>query len=203
MPRLSDKQYQRQSMLAMTAYVAVMLGVWPLVRTVTGLPLKVVLALAPVLPMLYVIGLMARVVRDSDELEQRTHLLSLGVATAVVGVLSLVGGFLAAGKVLRIEGDILIWVFPVLMFSYSIARGWVGRRYGMSLSCEDEKGMPIYQRCLWVALLLVVVAALRWSSLDDIRRGFLCGATGALVIAGMGLGVARRLARPDGEGRNS
>ncbi len=67
MPRLSDKQYQRQSMLAMTAYVAVMLGVWPLVRTVTGLPLKMLLALAPVLPMLYMIGLMARRIRDSDE----------------------------------------------------------------------------------------------------------------------------------------
>jgi len=203
MARLGYKRYQRNLMIAMVVYVGLMLLVWPMVRTAQSLPLKWLISMAPVVPMLYVIGLMARLVRDSDELEQRTHLLALGVATAVVGVLSLVGGFLAAGKVLPIEGDILIWVFPVLLFSYSLARGWVGRRYGMSLACEDEKGMPIYQRCLWVAVLLVVVAAFRWSSLDDIRRGLLCGATGALVIAGMGLGVARRLARPDREGRNS
>ena len=106
MPRFQYKHYQRRLMLAMTGYVGFMLLVWPLARTVTSLPLKVLLALAPVLPMFYVIWLMARRIRDSDELEQRTHLIALGVATAAVGALSLVGGFLASAQVVQLDGSI-------------------------------------------------------------------------------------------------
>jgi len=96
MPRSIEKLYRQRLMLAMAIYIGVMLLAWPLVRTTDSLSLKVVLALAPVLPMLYVVWLMVRRVWHSDELEQRTHLIALGASTVVVGVLSLVGGFLAA-----------------------------------------------------------------------------------------------------------
>jgi hypothetical protein len=191
MPRLSHKQYQRQSMLAMTAYVAVMLGVWPLVRTVTGLPLKVLLALAPVLPMLYMIALMARRIRDSDELEQRTHLIALGAATGLVGALSIIGGFLASAQVWRVDGTILIWVFPALMFGYGITRWWVASRYGVSLSCEDESRVPLYQRFLLMAVVLGVAAWWFRRSLDDRGLGTLCGIAAGFAALGLMVGIAR------------
>lgn len=191
MTRLSCKKYQRRSMLAMTAYVAVMLGVWPLVRTVTGLPLKVLLALAPVLPMLYMIGLMARRIRDSDEMEQRMHLIALGAATGIVGALNMIGGFLASARVWQLDGTILIWVFPALMFCYGLTRWWVARRYGVSLACDGESRVPLYLRFLLMAIATGVAALWFRRSLDDGGLGTLCGMTAGFAILGVVFGIAR------------
>lgn len=196
MSRLSYKQYQRRTMLAMTVYVAVMLGVWPLVRTVSGLPLKVLLALVPVLPMLYMIALLARRIRDSDELEQRTHLIALGAATGVVGALSIIGGFLASAQVGHLDGTILIWVFPALMFCYGITRWWVARRYGVGLSCEEESGVPLYLRFLMMALVIGVAAWWFRRSLDDGSLGTLCGMAAGFAMLGAVVGIARWRRRP-------
>ena len=138
MSRLTNKRYQQQLMLTMAVYMAVLLGAGSLVHVVAAPPLKALLALAPVLPMLYAITLMWRRVRDSDELEQRMHLVSLGAAAALVSALSMVGGFLAAYGVLDLGGSVLIWVFPVLMAGYGVASRWVGRRYGMDGACAGE-----------------------------------------------------------------
>lgn len=195
MPRLSYKQYQRQTVLMMGLYVGFMLLAWPAVRHMHGTPLKVLLALAPVLPMLYMIALMARRIRDSDELEQRTHLLALGAATAVVGGLSLVGGFLAAARILQLDGTILIWVFPVMMLSYGATRWWVGRNYGMSLSCEEAGGVPMYLRLWLLALLLGLLAWTARHSLDDSGLGVLCGMSVSFGLLGTVRAVTRALAR--------
>lgn len=58
--------------------------------------------------MLYVIGLLARKIAQSDELEQRTHLVGLGVAVALVATLGLVGGMLAAFGALVLDGTALL-----------------------------------------------------------------------------------------------
>lgn len=138
MSRLTNKRYQQQLMLTMAVYVVVLLGAGSLVHVVASLPLKAMLAVAPVLPMLYVIALIWRRIRDSDELEQRMHLVSLGAATALVSALSMVVGFLAADGVLELDGSVLIWVFPVLIFGYGMASRRVGRRYGMEGMCDGE-----------------------------------------------------------------
>ena len=58
------------------------------------------------------------------------HLIALSVATCIVSALSLVGVFLSASHVVSFDGDILIWVFPVLCLIYGVTRWYVGRRYG-------------------------------------------------------------------------
>ena len=200
MPRFSQKKYQQLAMLAMTLYVGFMLLAWPWVRTTASTPLKVLLALLPVVPMLYVVGLMARRIHDSDELEQRTHLVALGVATAVVGALSLVGGFLASAQVLPLDGTILIWVFPVLTISYGSTRWWVARRYGVSLTCDDESGMPMYLRFLLVAVVVGALAFVLRHSLRDSGLGVLCGMSGGFAVLGGMLGFARWWARRHSSG---
>jgi hypothetical protein len=157
MPRLNPRQYEQRLMLAMLVYMAVLIAEGPLLRTIAGLPLKAMLAVAPVLPMLYVIALMWRRIRDSDELEQRTHLVALGVATALVSALSMVGGFLVAGGVLQLGGAVLIWVFPVLMLGYGLARRQVVRRYGMDGTCTGEGSawLPWYFAIIAVPMALL------------------------------------------------
>lgn len=134
MPRFSRNQYRLQMAAVMTVYIALMLLVWPYARHMASLPWKVALTLLLVLPVVVFIGLMARQVIDSDELQQRVHLVALSTATAVVAALSMAGGFLCAAGVLALGGDILLWVFPALCLSYSAARALFARRYG-GLGC--------------------------------------------------------------------
>ncbi len=194
MARLTQRQYQQRLLVAMTIYVAVMLLVWPSARSVAQLPLKVLLAMTPLPPMFYALALMARRIRESDELEQRTHLVGLAVATGLTAALSLAGGFLAASRVLPVDGSILIWVFPVMMISYSVTRARVSRAYGGDPGCGEEGGGR------WTAvlrLLLLTVAALYgWGhGWDDYRLGLACGIVAGLLLVTVVKAVASRPAR--------
>ena len=155
MSRMNNKRYERQVMLSMAIYMVVLFAANPLLHATSSLPLKALLALVPVLPVLYVITLMWRRIRDSDELEQRTNLVALGVAAALVSALSLVGGFLSAGGVVQLNGDVLIWVFPVLMMGYGVAYKWVSRRYGVDSVCAEDGSawVPWYFAGIGVAML--------------------------------------------------
>jgi hypothetical protein len=130
MPRYTEKQYRKQVIGLMAIYVAIMFLVWPHIRSVSSLSLKVAISLAAALPVIIVIWLMAKRVMHSDELQQRLHLTALSVATAMICSLSLVGGFLCAAGVLVLDGDILIWIAPALSMIYGVTHLWLGRRYG-------------------------------------------------------------------------
>ena len=179
-------------MLAMTIYVALLLLVWPLAREADNPWLKIFYALAPVVPVLYVIALMTRRVLQSDELEQRTHLIGLGVATAIVSVLSLIGGFLAAAKVLPPDAAsmLLLWVFPLLAVTYSSTRGWVARRYGGD-ACGDENSVN-YSRFLLPAVLVGAVAVYaEFVKHDDYLAGIAAGMAAAFAAVALFLGWRR------------
>ncbi len=187
MKRLTERQYQRHISLTMLVYVAVMVLVWPLARTTPELWLKLALAAVPALPMLYVIGLMARKVAQSDEFEQRIHLVALGVASAVLAALSLLGGLLAAAGAVPLDGSILIWIFPLMMVTYSVTRWWViTRRYGGSTECESASSWSLPKRLLMVAVLMGVVLLAAWwhGGLDGMSVGMLTGmGAGSLLLA--------------------
>ncbi len=192
MTRLSNKQYQWQTMLVMTAYIAVLLLVWPMARTVDSFGLKLVFALTPMLPMLYLFVLMARRIRDSDELEQRMHLIALGIATMIIGALSLVGGFLAAAHVLNMDGSILIWVFPVMLTSYGIAHLVVARRYGGEMfACGGNPGLPLHIRAFFVAALMGAIAVWAYLRHDNQAWGMLLGMAAVFLLVGMARLVQR------------
>lgn len=187
MKRLTDRQYQRHVSVTMLIYVAAMVLVWPLARSTPELGLKIALAAVPALPMLYVIGLMARKVAQSDEFEQRIHLVALGVASAVLAAVSLTGGLLAAAGAVSLDGSILIWVFPVMMVTYSLTRWWViTRRYGGSTECEQASVWSLPLRLLLVAALMGVVLLAAWwrGRLDDLSLGLLAGlGSSSLLLA--------------------
>ncbi|WP_329742283.1 hypothetical protein [Dyella sp. A6] len=193
MPRIDNKRYQRQVALTMAIYMIALLGGGALLKTTVSLPLKALLAVAPVLPMLYVIVLVARKIRDSDELEQRTHLVALGVSTAVVSGLSLLGGFLAAAGVLRVGGAVLMLVFPALTLVYALTRKWVARRYGSDAVCDEEGSvwMPLY--FAGTSLLLAALALHAWW--HQLSRAMDIYAWGAGIFALMAAWAWRRQLR--------
>jgi formate hydrogenlyase subunit 4 len=93
MTRQTEAQYRLRIWLLMSVYVALILFVWPYAKTAESLPLRALFALLPTVPVIAVIAVMMRHVMRSDELEQRVHMSALGIATAIVCVGSLVGGF--------------------------------------------------------------------------------------------------------------
>ena len=196
MSRTAQQTYNIRLMIAMTIYIVVLLGVWPLARTVDEPLLKVGCALAPVLPLLYVIWITAQKILNSDELEQRTHLIGLGVATAVVSVFSIVSGFLAVSNLMTLDwaSIVLIWIFPLLMISYGAARTYAARRYGTDM-CDEHERMPVHLLLLWLAMLFGVVAALlHWRGGKDDVVAMMLGMTLAFA-AGAALFAFRRRRR--------
>ena len=191
MTRLSNKQYQWQTMLVMSVYVVVLLLVWPLARVVDSLSLKLLFALTPMVPMLYMFTLMARRIRNSDELEQRMHLIALGVASVVVGALSLVGGFLAAAHVLQLDGSVLIWVFPVMLFSYGLAHVIVVRRYGGDMFACSEPGLPLHIRAFVVGLMMAGIALFAYLKQDPMGWGIFAGMALVFLVVGAARLVTR------------
>jgi len=128
MARVSKGKYNLQVALIMLVYVALMLFEWPLVAKTDGLALRTLLALLPTLPVVVVIGLMARLVMRGDELEQRMHLIALSIAVGVVSAASIIGAFLAIARVWQVGGDVLVWVFPALCLVYGVTRVALVRR---------------------------------------------------------------------------
>lgn len=193
MTRVPEAHYQRRSMAAIVVYVAIVMLVRTPAREATSLSLQVLFALLPVAPMVYVIWLLARRIWSSDELEQRTHLIGLGVATGIVAVISLIGGFLAAGKVLSLEGaaSFLLFIFPLLLLIYTATRAWIARRYGIDALCDDD-GVPVYQKFLVGALVLGGVSVWAYfKGADDFELGMLAGIAGALALGAVLFGVRR------------
>lgn len=189
MPRFSLKQYQPRVLIAMAIYTAFMLLVWPQVGKTTSLSLKAVLAIAAALPVLYVIAQMARLIRNSDELERHTHLVALSTATAVVSALAFIGGFLAAAGAVKLDGSVLMLVFPAMVLCYGLVRWRLVRSYGGSSLCE-ENGIRPYLYLLLFGMALMAVAVLYPSGADDARRGFLYGGAAGLIVFG-GLPIGR------------
>jgi amino acid transporter len=135
MPRFVISNYRRNIALLMAVYIALLLVLWPLIKTTSALALKAVFALLPVVPMIAALWLIARRIMDSDELQQRVHLIALSTATGVVSAVSLAAGFLSATHVIDLDGDVLIWVMPGLALVYAATRWIIGRRYG-GLGCS-------------------------------------------------------------------
>ncbi len=128
MARVSKRRHNIVILLVMAVYVALMLFEWPLVGRTDDIALRAVLAVLPTLPVIVVIALSARMVMRGDELEQRMHLIALGVSTGVVSAASIVGAFLAIAGVWPVGGGVLVWVFPALAAVYGVTRLALVRR---------------------------------------------------------------------------
>jgi amino acid transporter len=136
MARSTYAAYRRNLLLLMAVYTVLLLLLWPLAKHTTGLVPKTAYTLVPVVPMIGALWLIARRIMDSDELQQRLHLIALSAATGVISAVSLAAGFLCATGVLTLDGHVLIWIMPGLALVYSGTRWFVGRRYGGGFGCE-------------------------------------------------------------------
>lgn len=190
MMRMSNKRYEQHVMLAMVVYMVLLFANGPLIRGVDSLPLKAVLALLPAVPVIYLIAVMGWRIRASDELEQRSQLIALGVASALVAVASLIGGFLAAAGVLHLGGDVLIWVFPLMMAGYGIGYRLVARQYGAG-ACYDEAGSAWLPWFFGATAVLMAALGFHLYARGALGSAVVMWATAVLFIA-LGVWIWRR-----------
>jgi len=124
------RRYTRELMLAMGAYVLVLFASTWLLKRVEEPALRALLALAPVPPIALALRAIVRYIRDADEMQQRIELEAVSIATALVSLLYMAGGFLQAARVIDIPAAAaMIWMFPLLCFAYGLVKLAVVRRY--------------------------------------------------------------------------
>ncbi|WP_202844975.1 hypothetical protein [Luteimonas saliphila] len=124
------RRYLRELMASMAAYVLVLsASIW-LLRRVEPQALRLVIAIAPLLPIGFAVRAIVRYMRGLDEMQQRIELESVGVATVCVSMLYMTGGLLQSARLMHVPGDVaMIWVFPLVCAVYGVAKAFVARRY--------------------------------------------------------------------------
>lgn len=123
-------RYLREFLPAMAGYVLTLFAsVW-LLKRVDEPGLRALIALMPVPAIGLALRAIVRYIRDADEMQQRIELEAVSFATAFVSMLYIAGGFLQLAGVIDIPSAVaMIWVFPLVCFSYGLAKIVVGRRY--------------------------------------------------------------------------
>ncbi|HST44000.1 MAG TPA: hypothetical protein VLK29_02125 [Luteimonas sp.] len=128
--RPARRAYQARFRPAMLAYVAVLFAVTYALRHVEQVPLRVLLALAPMLPVAFAASAMVRFVRDSDELEQRVALEALSMAALLLTTITFALGLLAAAGVVHVDGRLALFlIMPGYIALYGGCRCLAVRRY--------------------------------------------------------------------------
>lgn len=111
-----------------TLFVCVWLLKHPLADA--PLPLRSLVALMPMVPVVWMIRVTVMTILARDEMQRRIDLEAIAIASLGVGLGSLSLALLTISGAWDISGrTALTWVFPALCLCYALARHWVARRY--------------------------------------------------------------------------
>lgn len=129
-PRALMRRYYREFFPPMACYFVVMLMWKRLIAGVDIVWLRVLVALLPAAFIALAIRAIARYVRDSDELQRRIELESVGIAAGLASMACMAAGFLQSAKLIELRADMaMLLVFPAICVFYGVARIFIGLRY--------------------------------------------------------------------------
>jgi hypothetical protein len=121
------KRYAREFTISMIAYAVILVASISAIKNIAMTqPLKVIVSLAPVVPVTFVLIAVMRSVRDSDELQQRVHLLATTFAAVMTGLVTFTYGFL---ENIGFPKFSTFLVLPMLFFFWGISLAWFTKRY--------------------------------------------------------------------------
>jgi len=128
--RTLQQRYLCEFLPTMLGYVIVLpISITPLLRVELSTVGKVVVALLPVVPMVFVVRAMLRHMLRQDELQQRIELQAVAITCAVIGMASFSLGFLQNVRVLPSPPWLMLWVLPLTIGVYGVVRFLLARRY--------------------------------------------------------------------------
>ena len=120
------KRYLREFGLSMTLYVIVILGSTALLDRMGDSSWRIPIALAPVLPIVLMLGAFLRYLNGIDELQQRIQLMAIAFAAGSVGLLTFSYGFLENIGFPHLS---LVWIFPAIVAFWGIGTAYFSRKY--------------------------------------------------------------------------
>ncbi|MGY0505806.1 hypothetical protein [Luteimonas sp. e5] len=105
-------------------------SLWLIRRGIESLPLRALIAIVPALSIAGLMWAGLRYLREIDELERRIETEAIGAAALLVSFVYFAGGLLEKAKVIAMDAAVvMLWVFPLLMLAYGIAKFLAVRRY--------------------------------------------------------------------------
>jgi hypothetical protein len=123
-------RYLREFIPAMLGYMIVLpISIVLLLRVDMPPALQGMVALLPVLPMLFVMRAIVRHMLRQDEMQQRIELQAVAITCALVGVATFSVGFLQNVRLLPSPPWLMLWILPLMIGTYGVARALVTRRY--------------------------------------------------------------------------
>ncbi len=124
--REATRRYTVEILVCMVAYLAILFpAIWALNSGITG-PLRIVIALAPVVPVIFVFVAVLRYFAKTDEFERRVLLESLGIAGVMTALLAVTYAFLENAGLPHLSAW---WTWAAFMGSWLIGRLIVSRYY--------------------------------------------------------------------------
>ena len=118
---------------AALAYVATTwLCLWLLKHSLLDAPLitRTLVSLLPVVPIVFAIRAVVRLVLAGDEMQRRIDLEALAIAAVATGLGCLTLSLLLAANVIALSArNAMLWIFPAQWIAYGLARIWAQRRY--------------------------------------------------------------------------
>ena len=109
--REANQKYRLELLLALVAYMAVLIGSNMLAKPMEPGTARTLLLISPAIPMAFAVWAIARHFRRMDEFVRLRSLEGLGVAAAVTAGLSITYGFLESAGFPRLS---MFWVWGVM-----------------------------------------------------------------------------------------
>jgi hypothetical protein len=121
------QRYLREFFFAMSMYVVVLIGSVTLLENYEFPKFwQIVISITPALPIVFVIIALMRLLRDSDELQQRLHLYATTFSAVLTGLLTFSYGLLENVGFPKMP---TFAVFPMLFVLWGIGLGYFTKRY--------------------------------------------------------------------------
>jgi hypothetical protein len=129
-PKRLTARYHREIAVPLAGYFLAVAALKPLLQRTDAVALRTLVSLLPAMFVLGVMRAFVRYVRDSDELQRRIELEAGAVAGLLISAAYLAAGFLQTAKLIAIPSAVaMLWVFPMLCFSYGFTKVVIARRY--------------------------------------------------------------------------
>lgn len=127
----AGRRYIRALWPIMIAYSLSLFGsIWLIKRGIDSVPLRAAVAIVPALAILLFMRAALRYLREVDELQRRIETEAIGIAALTVSFLYFAAGLLDKARVISVDAAAaMIWVFPMTMLVYGIAKFFAVRRY--------------------------------------------------------------------------
>ena len=124
---LAGRRYIAGFTVAMVAYIAILFAIVFIDKRLhPAEAVRIALYLLPLIPVIFMVPVVVRFLRDTDEFERRIVTDSLAIGAGITAMLSVTYGFL---EIAGLPHPSAWWTWIVLMASWGLARCFIARQY--------------------------------------------------------------------------